>query len=66
MPAESAAAALEVAATAPRVRSAMEMFLQEAAESEHRIRHPDEFAEVCRLAGYAVVQKPHRWEVEPA
>lgn len=53
-------------ALAPRVPSATELLLQELAESEHHLRHPVAFAELCAVAGFKLDRKPHRWEVEPA
>jgi hypothetical protein len=64
MPAtENVAAPAE--APAPRVPSPMEALLQELAESEHHLRHPEAFAELCAAAGFRVVKQPRRYEVEP-
>lgn len=52
------------AAPQPQVDEAeLAQFLQEVAESEHQIRHPQLFAQICGAIGFDVVQEPHRLEV---
>lgn len=44
-------------------RKAMKGLLQDVAESEHHLRHPEAFAAVCEAAGFVLEKLPHRWEV---
>lgn len=44
-------------------RSAMKALLQEVAESEHHLRHPEAFVAVVEAAGLVLVFQGSRFEV---
>lgn len=44
-------------------RKAMLAFLQDVAESEHHLRHPEAFAAVVEASGFTLEKLPHRFEV---
>lgn len=44
-------------------RNAMQSFLQDIAESEHNLRHPEAFASLVVAAGFKLEKLPHKFEV---
>ena len=47
----------------PIDRKAVQAFLQDVAESEHQIRHPEVFAALVTSSGFELHRLPHRLEV---
>lgn len=44
-------------------REAMLALLQDVAESEHHLRHPDAFAAVVEASGFVLERLPHKFVV---
>lgn len=54
----------EVVEAAPEPVGPVLQLLRDVAESEHYLRHPAAFADLCDQAGYVVVKLAHKVTVE--